>query len=323
MTVALNARRKPHWIAISTLILGLLLCAASEAWAQAQPPQTTPPARRTPPKNPARPIPAPNNGQPGDPAAQPLVTPPSGQEPGQANEPVGRDETGRVRIDPEIQRKIDEMLQQDEAGRKAAENQPNAPGTPTPNPAAAQNQPAPAQPPVGGTPDAMKTPAQRAAERRRARAGADGPAANPGGQPVGNIPQPQPVDAGMPTEPPGETTVLQIEPEPEANPVPPEERQYGFSIKNGTYEQLIKGFAHQTGLGVLGETPPRGNRHLRIHRDAQLPRGAQPHPHVALQLQAARTLLDSARRDPPARHPRDRLLSHSAAGPHVPLDGGI
>jgi len=37
--------------------------------------------------------------------------------------------------------------------------------------------------------------------------------------------------------------------------VPPEERTYGFSIKDGTYQQLVDGFARQTGLGVIGETP--------------------------------------------------------------------
>ncbi len=271
MNMAPTISKKPLWITL-TLTLALVLAASTHARAQTQPAQTTP-ARRTPPKAPVKPKPAPNaqpgipqqaqpeqpQTQPGEPVAQPPVTLPPVQEPGQPNEPVGRDETGRVRIDPDVQRKIDDMLKQDEAGRKAAENQPATPGAPTPNPAAAQNPPAPAQPPAGGTPDAMKTPAQRAAERRRAKAGADGGVTNPpGGQPAGNVPQPQPVDAGMPAEPPGETTVLQIEPEPEANPVPPEERQYGFSIKNGTYEQLIKGFAHQTGLGVLGETPREG-----------------------------------------------------------------
>jgi len=40
--------------------------------------------------------------------------------------------------------------------------------------------------------------------------------------------------------------------------VPPEERVYSFSIKDGTYEQLIEGVARQTGLGVLGEAPKGG-----------------------------------------------------------------
>jgi type II secretory pathway component GspD/PulD (secretin) len=39
--------------------------------------------------------------------------------------------------------------------------------------------------------------------------------------------------------------------------VSPEDREYSFSIKNGTYAQLIDGFSRQTGLPVLG-TPPDG-----------------------------------------------------------------
>ncbi|MFQ5590260.1 MAG: secretin N-terminal domain-containing protein, partial [Phycisphaerae bacterium] len=40
--------------------------------------------------------------------------------------------------------------------------------------------------------------------------------------------------------------------------VPPEERTYSFSIKDGTYEQLIDVVSRLTGLGVLGETPKGG-----------------------------------------------------------------
>lgn len=267
MTIAYTVKSKTRW-AVLTLAIALVWGSSLPAWAQNQPTPTNPP-RRTPPRATPKPRPAQPNPQgdqpqaqpdqpltqPGEPIAAPPVLPPPVQEEAQPNEPVGRDETGRVRIDPEVQRKIDEMLRQDEAARSAAENQPGTqpPGT-LPNPAGVQNQPVP--PPGSPTPDSMKTPAQRAAERRnRARMGSDGPAATPG-QPAGNIPQP--VDAGAPPEPPGETTVLEIEPELEANPVPAEDREYGFSIKNGTYEQLIKGFAHQTGLGVLGETPREG-----------------------------------------------------------------
>jgi len=39
------------------------------------------------------------------------------------------------------------------------------------------------------------------------------------------------------------------------NNVPPEERKYSFSIKEGTYEDLIESVARQTGLGVLGAAP--------------------------------------------------------------------
>jgi type II secretory pathway component GspD/PulD (secretin) len=39
--------------------------------------------------------------------------------------------------------------------------------------------------------------------------------------------------------------------------VPPEERTYEFSIKDGTYRQLLEGFSRQTGLGIIGD-PPEG-----------------------------------------------------------------
>ncbi|MEK6674143.1 MAG: secretin N-terminal domain-containing protein [Planctomycetota bacterium] len=43
--------------------------------------------------------------------------------------------------------------------------------------------------------------------------------------------------------------------EPGASNVPPEEKMYGFSIKNGTAEQLLEGVARQTGLPIIGEAP--------------------------------------------------------------------
>ncbi|MDO8632824.1 MAG: hypothetical protein Q7R41_20265, partial [Phycisphaerales bacterium] len=128
---------------------------------------TTPKPGATEPKEvkkaPVKPAPTPQPGQqPTKPTPQPSPQPPpSEQEDGQ---PVGRDETGRVKIDPEIQKKIDQMLQ-DKPGRNP--NEPQA--APAPNPA----QPPTAQPqlapPNPGQPQPT-TPAQRAAERRRATA---------------------------------------------------------------------------------------------------------------------------------------------------------
>ena len=40
--------------------------------------------------------------------------------------------------------------------------------------------------------------------------------------------------------------------------VPPEERKYVFSIKDGNYEQLLDAFARMTGLGIIGEAPQDG-----------------------------------------------------------------
>ncbi len=57
-------------------------------------------------------------------------------------------------------------------------------------------------------------------------------------------------------EPKGPTTTLDI-PAREAS-VPAEERTYWFSIKDGSYEQLVEGIARETGLGVMGESPKDG-----------------------------------------------------------------
>ncbi len=42
---------------------------------------------------------------------------------------------------------------------------------------------------------------------------------------------------------------------PAEDMTPPEDRMYGFAIKNGTYATLVEGFARQTGLGVIGNAP--------------------------------------------------------------------
>ncbi|RME40638.1 MAG: hypothetical protein D6788_02920, partial [Planctomycetota bacterium] len=55
---------------------------------------------------------------------------------------------------------------------------------------------------------------------------------------------------------PDDSTKINIP--PVENNIPPEERTYMFSIKDGTYEQLVEGFARQTGLGVVGEAPKGG-----------------------------------------------------------------
>ena len=268
--------RNAVWTGVVTALL-LMVSWAPVAIAQENTQQPTTPPRRNPARNiptppkpgatepkddkkaPVKPAPTPQPGQqPAKPTPQPSPqpTPPSGQEDGQ---PVGRDETGRVKIDPELQKKIDQMLQD------KPERNPNEPqAAPAPNPAqppSAQPQPATPNP---GQPQPM-TPAQRAAERRRM-----GTAGNPSGHPVGQaagqpggqppvVPPPEPMNVGgTPGEENGPSTAIEIAPEPDVNIIPPEQRQYGFSIKNGSYEQLIKGFARQTGLGVLGEAPRDG-----------------------------------------------------------------
>ncbi len=189
------------------------------------------------PQNPEQVPPATNPS--GQPAQQPAPQPAPGANIGQ---PVGVDETGRVKIDPELQKKIDQMLME-ESGRQPGTVDPGAVGTASTN-------------------DPTKTAAQRAAERRRQNNPSGGaPAVQPNvAQP--NNPPPemiQPTDLGaMPTEEKGPSTEIEIPPEPDVVSEPPEQRTYSFSIKNGTYEQLIRGFARQTGLGVLGEAPREG-----------------------------------------------------------------
>ncbi len=112
--------------------------------------------------------------------------------------------------------------------------------------------------------EARKAAAQRAAARR-SRTGGDA-ATPPGtGQPTtpGAIP-PSPTPFNPPPDltaegqhdPSGPSTTLNIA--PVESSIPPEQREYGFSIKDGTYEDLIAGFARQTGLGVIGDAPKDG-----------------------------------------------------------------
>ena len=117
--------------------------------------------------------------------------------------------------------------------------------------------------------EARKAAADRAAARRaRPGQGTDAtgktitgqPATGATGLPSGAGPMPvtPPSGEAMGEVPPdgGPTTPINIA--PVESDVPPEERAFGFSIKDGTYEQLIEGFARQTGLGVIGDAPKDG-----------------------------------------------------------------
>jgi type II secretory pathway component GspD/PulD (secretin) len=135
-----------------------------------------------------------------------------------------------------------------------------APNVQSPSPATAEPPPAEAQPPSDQAKrieDARKAAAERAAARRARAAGQgadpNAPAA-PGATPP-TMPM-QPEHLGDGATDPGLVTPINIA--PAQTNVPPEERKYGFSIKDGTYEQLIEGFARQTGLGVIGEAPKEG-----------------------------------------------------------------
>ncbi len=67
-------------------------------------------------------------------------------------------------------------------------------------------------------------------------------------------------DKGAEPPPAGPTTPIDIPPSdaPDDVNVPPEQRMYEFSIKDGTYEHLLAGVARQTGLGILGDAPKDG-----------------------------------------------------------------
>ncbi|MEK7732104.1 MAG: hypothetical protein AAB363_09650, partial [Planctomycetota bacterium] len=117
--------------------------------------------------------------------------------------------------------------------------------------------------------EARKAAADRAAARRaRTGQGTDATGKTTTGQPAtgatgvpsgaGAMPVTPPSGEAMGELPPdgGQTTPINIA--PAESDVPPEARMYGFSIKDGTYEQLIEGFARQTGLGVIGDAPKDG-----------------------------------------------------------------
>ena len=137
-------------------------------------------------------------------------------------------ELGEAEIDPELRKRVDELLQ-----------------------------PRPGRDPQPGPAGSTKPPADRRGHTRR-RAGS--PSEPPDrGKP--SLPHRRPrSDTEEPAEPEevpsGPTTAIDIPPQEET--VPPEERTYWFSIKDGTYEQLIAGIARETGLGVIGEAPKDG-----------------------------------------------------------------
>lgn len=213
------------------------------------------------------------NRQPGNPAGQPIPNPntPPAEE---VNPDVQRkiDDLLRNRArgeepDPELQRQIDELLRSQGVGGQPGQTQP---GQVQPNAAQPQNTqlqpPQPADP--APKPDPREAARQRAEERRKRlqqqQQNPAGDQGDPSGQPAGDAPGSQPPSLPPPQQfpqpgqegPSGPTQTINI---PAAeNPVPPDERTYGFSIKNGTYEQLIEGFARQTGMGVIGDLPQGG-----------------------------------------------------------------
>ena len=143
--------------------------------------------------------------------------------------PEGEGEENAPEIDPELKKRIDELF-----GQKAQE----------------------------GLSGSNRAAAQQALEQFQSRLrqdSKDGPK-RAGGRPK-KAKQPAapalPRKTSGPPVRPGASTSLNIAPIADKD-LPPEERMYTFSIKGGTYRQLVEGFARQTGLGVLGEAPRDG-----------------------------------------------------------------
>lgn len=181
---------------------------------------------------------------------------------------VTEDENGKIKIDPALQKRIDELLQRQgrTPGHRRGPNQPR-PGANRPG----ANRPGVNRPGVN-RPGDVRSGVHRPGPVRRGpgRPGADEGEADQSGH------EPSPhrgrtTTRRTPPQPPGkqdaaaqepgaaqsdDTTSLNIPPTDEL--VPPEDRTYRFSIKDGTFEQLVEGFARQTGLGVLGDAPRDG-----------------------------------------------------------------
>jgi len=158
---------------------------------------------------------------------------------------VTEDEDGKIKIDPELQKRIDELLkrQKNSPGKRRRPNRtrPGA-GRPGANRRPGAKRPGADRP---GTPKREGRPGRRNVPDERRTPVRPGTRRTPG------------QDEESPDFAPGEsTTSLNIPPSDEM--VPPEDRTYRFSIKDGTFEQLVEGFARQTGLGVLGDAPRDG-----------------------------------------------------------------
>ena len=172
--------------------------------------------------------------QPGIPQVDPSAVPgtPAGV-PGQTPYPQpGVDIPVGTQVSPDVQRQIDQMMQ-------------------------AQAPPAGAEGP--GKASAPMTPQQRAEERRKRaqearERGAQGQ--NPNVVPPGGTPGGMPNMGGVPGMAGGESGKIDIPAGDQS--IPAEQRTYKFSIKDASYQALLDGIAHETGLAVQGDYPPDG-----------------------------------------------------------------
>jgi len=197
-----------RWLALAMLVAGW----STNNWAAAAPDQTRP--ARSPKGRPSA-------GRKAEPGARPTKP------------PAKRTDGKKVEIPPDVQRQIDEMMEQGKgpapAGRgTAGRNRGNLGSTTRP-------------------PRADSTPRPRATGRPGATNKALGglPRSGAAGRPpAGNA-----ATGGLTTP---------IDMPPTEDMIPAADRLYSFSIKDGSYEQLLAGLNRQTGLAILGEAPKDG-----------------------------------------------------------------
>ncbi len=155
------------------------------------------------------------------------------------NKPVRNSDDGKVKIDPELQQRIDELLK-DSRGNK------------------------PVKVPTRRVPRKGRTPVRPTGAKAGATRPSQGTPRTPVRAPTRNVPRERNVprsQAPAQAKSTGETTsgpTTSINIPPSDDNIAPEERSYRFAIKDGTYEQLVEGFARQTGLGVVGDAPRDG-----------------------------------------------------------------
>ncbi|MGB2985514.1 MAG: secretin N-terminal domain-containing protein, partial [Phycisphaerae bacterium] len=158
------------------------------------------------------------------------TTDPPAKEPKKDKDDQGKteDKLRKTQIDPKLKEKLDELLdgQAVEPGQEAKKSKAGRAGRTRQDQPPKSRQP---HRPAGQVPPRAKS-------------------LKPGEEPDAVDPESE--------QPDGSSTLLNIP--PIDSDVPPEERTYIFSIKDGTYEQLVEGFARQTGLGVMGEAPKDG-----------------------------------------------------------------
>ncbi len=140
----------------------------------------------------------------------------------------GQKKDPRSQVDPELKKRIDKLIEEKSA-RQAEQARQRA-----------------ARREDGKQQSGQQPTRQRRQPTKR-------PTQTPAGSPPSTGPGGTKAPAGKEASP---STPVDIP--PTETDVPPEERKYVFSIKDGTYEQLLDAFARMTGLGVVGEAPKDG-----------------------------------------------------------------